>query len=287
MGKLIDEYLALRRETMDVAELATLLDRLVDEGRRAWPAIGVPPKVFVRYLATRGRPLADVPPRAADLYLACACAQGIPAALAAFDERYLARVPQFVARAMGAGEVAEEVRQQLQQLLLVGDAARPGRIAEYQGRGTLENWVRAAAARTALNLERAERRHRRAAEGAAAEARLQLPEQDLELLRRRHGPQLDEALRVAFARLSLRDRTILRLHFVERVTIAQIAASYDVHRATVSRWFLAAQGMLFDETRRQLCERLDLTSSEGESLIRALRSRLDITLGALLITPDL
>jgi RNA polymerase sigma-70 factor (ECF subfamily) len=286
MAGLADQYLAHARPSLgydiDRAALEHDLRRIVDAARASWPDLALDELVFVGHIAERSEGRPDPALRAADLYLACACAHGVPEALAAFDERYLARVPAFVARAADAREVADEVRLQLGRRLLVGEDGRPGRIADYQGRGSLENWVRAAAARTAMNLARGERRQHRALERAAAEARVQAPDPEIDYLKDRYGPKLEEAVRGAFAALSVRDRAVLRLHYVEHVAVGAIARSYGVHRGTVSRWLLGAQRQLHDETRRLLQERLDLSSSERESLVVALRSYIDVTFKSVL-----
>ena len=285
MKGLAEQYLsaradAARAEPVDLAALEAALARALEAGRRTWPAVEIDAGLFVLHLAGRTILPTDPALRAADLWLACACTHGVPAALAAFDELYLARVPEFLARVMGAPDLADEVTQQLRQRLLVGAADAPARIADYQGRGSLENWLRAAAARTALNLERGESRRRRAARHAAAEAGLHADDPELEHVKRRHGPQLEAAVRAAFAALSGRERTLLRMHYIEQITVNRIATSYGVHRATVSRWLLGAQQQLFEETRRLLREHLRLSTSECDSLVGVLRSRLDVTLGA-------
>ncbi len=259
------------------------LARMLDEAKRAWPEIELDRERFARHLVERsGGGAIDPSLHASDLYLACACGHGVPAALQAFAARYLSRVGAFVAQVVDSERLADEVRQLLEQRLLVGEAGRPGRIHEYQGRGTLEGWVRAVAVRTALNLERAEQRQRRARHKAAAEARLHGGDPEMEYFKRRYGPSLDEALRGALAALPVRERMLLRLHFVERVGVGRLAQSYDVHRATMGRWLLGAQRLLLDETRRRFREILKLSSSECESLFNLLRSWVDMSMSVLM-----
>jgi RNA polymerase sigma-70 factor (ECF subfamily) len=283
------EYLAHAKPSAgpppDAAALQRELAALVDDGRRAWPAVDLAPRVFVRHLAERseGPPGASV--RAADLWLACGCAHGVPAAIEVFTRHYLARVPEFLSRAAGAAEVAEETRLVLEQRLLVGDGDRRGRIADYRGRGSLEGWLRAAATRTARNLERSERRHRRATGKATAEARLLTVDPEEEYVKNRYRPQVEEAVRGALLALPVRDRGLLRLHYVERVGIGRLATMHGVHRATVGRWMLEAQRALVADTRRILRETMGLTDSECDSLVPLLGSRLDLALSAVLSPP--
>src|SRR5947207_1199177 len=70
-------------------------------GRAAWPDVDVPPSSFAAHLC-RHWP-ADLDPirspstiRAGDLYLACGCSLGLPAALSALDREILSQVPRFL-----------------------------------------------------------------------------------------------------------------------------------------------------------------------------------------------
>jgi RNA polymerase sigma-70 factor (ECF subfamily) len=82
------------------APLTEPLDTALELARAAWPALEVPPEEFARYLEARLDPEADVLARlhVADLYLACACVRGQPAAIAAFVERHLGDVPAQLGR---------------------------------------------------------------------------------------------------------------------------------------------------------------------------------------------
>jgi RNA polymerase sigma-70 factor (ECF subfamily) len=291
LGQLGDCYLAHRDPPAgsagpDKRKLEATLGRLVAEARAAWPSVDLPAPVFVRHLAERvgDAPLANV--RAADLYLACACANGLGAALEALETRYLSKMGAYLSRLEGRPEIIDEVQQVLRERLLVGAPGRPGRIADYQGRSALETWLRAAAARAAMNLGRDERRRGRAAAAAAGEAVLEIasPDPELEYVKAQYRPELEASLRSALAALPARDRTLLRLHYLERVGAGVIATSYGVHRSTVNRWLSDAQQVLLADTRRLLRERLRLSPTECESVVGALRSRLDLTLGSLLRT---
>src|SRR6187549_2061104 len=74
------------------------LRALWQDARAAWPGVDVALDDYVAALAARRPPDLDVAAWldeacAADLYLAAACAARLPAALAAFEARYLAKVP--------------------------------------------------------------------------------------------------------------------------------------------------------------------------------------------------
>ena len=55
-----------------------------------------------------------------------------------------------------------------------------------------------------------------------------------------------------------------------------------MHRATVVRWLAGARAAALERVYALLRERLKLSEKEGESLLRLMRSRLDLSLrGAL------
>src|ERR1043166_3264884 len=87
---------AVRPVLEGVADLDRRLWTLVAEGRAAWPDIAMAAKDLVEFVARQVTPeLADAALdglRPADLYLACACARGITAAIAAFDREYMREI---------------------------------------------------------------------------------------------------------------------------------------------------------------------------------------------------
>ena len=248
------------------------LDELLVESRAAWPGIALDAGTFARWVESR----CDGSERAhaADLYLACACAQGLPSALAAFDRVFLAQVPAFLARIDRSHAFADEVCQQLREKLFVGTAPR---IAEYSGRGPLAAWLRVIAVRQALAGRRRKLDQQIVDEPEAPEV-LCADDPELELVRARYQPEFTAALREALDALAPRDRVLLRLHFVEGLSVDRIGERYRVHRATAARWVAAARDRVLDGTRQRLGERLGVDSAEFRSLTALLRSRLAFSL---------
>src|SRR5215467_5483967 len=84
---------AVRPALEAIADLDRRLWALVAEGRAAWPDLPIAAKDVVEFVARQVTPdLADAALdglRPADLYLACACARGVAAAIAAFDREYM------------------------------------------------------------------------------------------------------------------------------------------------------------------------------------------------------
>src|SRR5262249_11617020 len=97
-----------------------------------------------------------------DLYLACACAHGDPAALAAFERNFMADVDDYLHRRGSSPGVRDEVAQIVRTRLLVAGDGQPSKIASYNGRRPLKAWLRLTAGRVVIDLARARARQRTA-----------------------------------------------------------------------------------------------------------------------------
>jgi RNA polymerase sigma-70 factor, ECF subfamily len=263
--------------TSDSGGLSASVTRSIAEARAEWPTIDVPDDVFASYLLARS-PGAEVGAlRAADLYLACACARGDEHALATFDRVFLAPVDGIVTRTGAPSHVGADVAQLRRERLLVRQGQGPPRIAEYAGRGSLAGWVRVVALRAASTLQRDERVHARVEPVAAGPP--ESPEDAA--IRGRYGNAFEQAFREAFRSLPPEDRVILRLHFAEGLNLDRLAVALGFSRATAGRRIQAARARLHDETIRLLETSLDASPEEIESVLAALRSRLEVSLSAL------
>jgi RNA polymerase sigma-70 factor (ECF subfamily) len=251
---------------------------LLEIGRLAWPALVFEPAGFAEHVSAltirRGLPLVA---HAADLYLAYACAVRAPGACEAFDAVYRETLARAAARAAKSDEVAEEAAQILRVKLFVHD---PPKILDYGGRAKLSTWLASAAARTALNVI------------ASGAARVNEPletgrflaraDPELDCVRARYAGHFEPALVAALSGLTERNRTMLRLHIAERMTIDALATVYGVDRSTTARWIAAAREALLSNARRELQERLGVTPSELRSIGAAFASKLEVSLMGLL-----
>lgn len=269
--------------------LEHLLHRFWEAGRGQWPDIPLSADTFVCHLAAhvpqpvRGNDfeqlLAQLMP--GDLFLACACARGIPAALTAFERHHIASIPSMLAHMKLSATVVDEIRQRVRERLLVGTGGAP-RIAEYSGRGTLSNWVRVVSLRAAVSLLRAAHEERRVSD--AILELLPAPEADpeLETIKRSYQDEFRQALESAFASLPSEHRYLLRLHFVDQLSTTKLGTLFSVNQSTISRRLQGAQQAVYDETWRTLQERLDLSPQELSSMLRAVESQLDLSLSRIL-----
>ncbi len=257
------------------------LQALVRAGRAAWPQLAaLEDAAFVTHLAERvsaTEPLEDV--EAADLWLACACARGLTLALALFEEHLLPKVTVTIARVDASPAFADDVRQALRQKLFV-----QGRIADYSGQGPLVSWLRAAAVRTALNQGRPQRRDEALEDDVLEALPAAVPDPELALLHAQHRQAFRAAFAQALRALSTRERMALKLQAIDGLTLERIGEIYGTHKSTVSRWLSHAHEVLLERTRAHLAQALSLESRELESVMRGLRSQLDVSLARLLGT---
>ncbi|HSP20356.1 MAG TPA: transcriptional regulator, partial [Myxococcaceae bacterium] len=128
------------------------LGRPFEVARQAHPDLPLDPDLFLAFIARRAPALdaGGVPVHVADLYLACAALQGHPAALEQLDCRLRALLPRALRRLRLDDELRSEVLQRTRERLLL--SPRGPKLAEFQGRGGLDPWLRAVLLRVALNL---------------------------------------------------------------------------------------------------------------------------------------
>ncbi len=271
----------------EVAACAGLDDLLDDQYRvaaAAWPTFSLATQRYLVHLAARIRDRGDEPAErvirtmpAADLYLAGACSDGDPHAVTAFRDAHVPSLRQALGKLGMSSVMIDETIQQVQIMVLVGDG-RPPQIAEYGGRGTLRSWLRTIAVRTgrrALGLEAGDRSAQPDDEVAALPGAVADPE--LALLRTRYGEQVRIAFAGGFAALGERERNVLRQYYIDGLTIDQLAALYQVNRATTARWVAGARLAVVANTRARLVEQFGIAAAEVDSIIRLVRSQLDVS----------
>ncbi|MBL8950990.1 MAG: sigma-70 family RNA polymerase sigma factor [Myxococcaceae bacterium] len=222
---------------------------------------------FEKYLRDTGLDTADV--NTTDLRLAWECQQQDPAALAELDRRVRA-VCAGLSKKKGL-EVSDldELCQRVRERVLVGGPK--ARIAAYKGKGALVKWLQAVAASVAIDASREVKARREddgedellelKATGDSAEARL---------LQARDKRAFSAAFKTALGELPPRDRTVMRMRFVDQANLDDIAKTYGVHRTSVMRWLESSQERVMRRTRELLGASLKLSTGELDSLLRGL-----------------
>lgn len=267
-------------EAEDVLERA--LVAYVEAARSAWPDWGVEANDIVAYIASRTPPgrLPDEA-HAADVLLACACVSGVPAAINAFHQRHSAVIARVLSRRGADTDLAEDVAQTVYESLLVAPPGLAPKIASYRGTGPLRAWVAAAAATTLMMMRRAAGRRPEQRSDAEPPPDLAITadiDPELRYLKERYRPQVEDAIARALERLSDRERTLLRLHLSEQMSIDQLGLMYGINRATAARWLAAARQSILAGARDALRAQLRLGPSEWESVVALVRSQLNVSI---------
>jgi RNA polymerase sigma-70 factor (ECF subfamily) len=279
---------AMRPVLEAIVDLDRRLWAIVAEGRAAWPSFALDARDVVAFVARQATmDLADASLdglRPADLYLACACARQVPGAIAAFDRDYMREVDVALARMRIGPPRLHDVKQLVRQRLFVGGGtagqpAGPGKIAEYAGRGDLRRWVRSVAVRTCLNdLRKGRREILVDDEQLIAQHAIAPDDPEIEYMKRTYAHQFRAAFGEALAQLGAREQTLLRYHHVDGLNIDEIGAIYRIHRVTAFRWIEKAKELLARSTLEILRGRLQLPANELDSVLRMIRSQLDLSL---------
>jgi RNA polymerase sigma-70 factor, ECF subfamily len=244
------------------------------QGKAAWPNVDVPLEVFAAYIERVEIDEKRLLTHAPDLFLVVATLQGQHRALEAFDER-LRAVCRVAARVEASPEFVDDVRQELRMKLLSGPAPR---LASYSGSGALSDWLRVAALRVGLNLKRSDR----LMPAPAPELdRLIGAVEEIEI-DRRYIEGFKSAIEASLLALTPRERTLLRLHFVDGLSLERIGTIYSAHRATVARWLAMARAMVFERAKIELAERHGLRTADVKSLYRLLEHDVNASVSRLL-----
>ena len=289
------------------------LDRLIAEGRQAWPKLALDAQIFRAYLVERAddpddskdtmdrgdsesdegkgktvgsdRPSSGLTASVADLYLACACLCEVPGAVEAFETTHHGVVTAAIRQIDPSPAFGDDVRQDLATLLFVPQnegGNKPPKIAQYGGRGPLATWTFV----TVLNMAR--RRKRQSASRAVAEESA-MREGLYEALNREGDPQLlplkkvfatelKAALYTAIDALPTRDRLWLYMNVVRGVAMDRLGAASGASQSKVSRHIRDTKEQILNAAKQHLREQHKLTETECDSLVRLVQSQVDFTL---------
>jgi RNA polymerase sigma-70 factor (ECF subfamily) len=255
------------------------VDARLAEAARAWPGVEVARERFLRALtaALDGRGMARDSIHTSDLYLALGCLAQDAEALTALERVVLVAVRPAIARACGREADVDDAVQATREKLLVGEHPK---LAQYLGRGALVGWVRVVGVREALEAKRKTRREVADGdealvdrEGAGAQSL------ELRVLRDLHGPAFREAVQQALRTLDAEERTLLRMHVRDGLSIDRIAPMLGIHRATAARRLERARQRTLENVRAFLREKHGMSDSAAQSLCLALATEVDVSIG--------
>jgi RNA polymerase sigma-70 factor (ECF subfamily) len=259
-------------------ELSQMVENGYAAGRAAWPGVRLDKAAFAERVRVLNLDHESLAARASDVYLATACLSRDAAAILAFERAFLAPVPRLLTRVALSPHQEDELRQQLRIRLLVGPHPR---LAEYRAMGPLGGWVRVCALRLALDLKLGSEA-RRGDSDALDALMVGAPGEEIAFDAEHHREAFQAALKDALTTLTAREKTLLRLHFLDGMNIDALGLVFRVHRATVARWLVAIRTQVLDRVRQTLSVDLGASASEAQSLVRLLRSEVQLSIRRIL-----
>lgn len=255
--------------------MSITIDQLHARGRAAWPTIDLDADRFAAWVAGLRPDDADGPIAAEDLYLVAGYCAGLHEAARLLVRTYQDEALAF-ARRLGVPDAqARDAWQVVLQRLF--EAGTTGTGGAYTGRGALRRWIHVALGRIAARHGKAQRRE--SSDDAALESRLDggvSPE--VTVLRQLYAQPFAEAFQAALAQLGARDRSLLRMYYLDGLGVAELGRLHRVHTSTAARWLERCRAALLDGTRDALRVRLAVSTEEFESLARLIASELEVSL---------
>jgi RNA polymerase sigma-70 factor len=214
----------------------------------------------------------------ADLYLACACLESVPAALQRMQREHLQSVPEMLRSYPNL--VADEVAELLPERLFVAADGKPPKLAQYSGRARLRTWLKT----VVLNLARDVQRKRRVV--VPLEDNIGLCDAiglDIEREQGRQASAVDfrQALAQAIAKLAPEQRLLLHGMYVEGLTLKELGAPEGTDPSTTFYRLKKVYATLRQEIEADLQSRLRLSPSACESLVRSMLSHMDLRITGL------
>ncbi len=256
------------------------LDEFILTSRATWPDWpGVDAPAFAGFVEEllRSENVALDALRGGDLWLAFHAGTGHGPALAALDAACFSDLANVLRARRAEPAEADEVVQRIRHRLLVANPGERTRILGYAGRGELRAWVRVAAVRDWLNLKRERPKYESSStdEALAAEASSDL---ELEFLKGKYRETFRRVFLEAVESLAPGTRLLLKLHYLDRLSMDEVGRILGVHRLTILRRLERARRELEEGTKERLEVELRLAPPEVESLLRMIQSRLDVSL---------
>ena len=258
---------------------------LMERAKGGWAGVAEQPEAFASFVRARlGEGQSPAALFAEDLALSWACASGQPGAVAEFERRFGDLMERIATQYAGDATSADDVVQGIRARLFSGEEARIGR---YAGRGALEKWVQVTVRRAGLDFVRASgRRPDVLGDEPVLDDRVRELDPELDYMKEAYREAFEAALADALGSLTSRQRNVLRHRLVNELRVDEIAGIYRVNRKTITRWIAAAREDLLIQVRTLLQARLQLPPEEFTSLIRLVRSRLDLSLSLALKPSD-
>jgi RNA polymerase sigma-70 factor, ECF subfamily len=248
-------------------------------GREAWPALALSRDRFDNLCREAGIVEDALRARPEDVFLAFAAREGDPTAIKAIDDKFVARLESKIRRFGTPPHAIPDALQAIRERLFAGPVPR---IRSYNASIPLERWIRIVGVRAAIDLGRTERALLRSESASRRLVISETTDAAALLARVEYKARFESALRQELSSLPPRDKTVLRLHLIEGISIEKVAQRYGVNRVTVARWVWNASEVILAGLRRRFKEDHGIVPQDFDSLVTVMRSQLSIDLGDLL-----
>lgn len=225
---------------------------LIEACRRDWPEVKVSAADLSRALAERGAEVAECHP---DLVLALASMAGDPGALRAVAS-LLDEIAPVLSRMQGSADASKAALRQVRTRVFTSAEGPASLLARYGGGCPLRAWL------TAVVVQAATVTGEKDLEEDSGIYRLVAPD-----LGRRSALGSEAGhyqVTEAMAALTVGERNLLRLHYLDGLTIDILGDVLGTDRNTVARWLLDARVSLRDRVSERL--RADLEPPPNETL---------------------
>ncbi len=275
---------------VESAELASLLRGMLEVARTDWPGVTLAADVFVTRVAQCVPADADAATlgalHASHLFLATACLAGDDRAIGALRTLVTPAVRSALSRFEDVSGFREDVASDLFERMVVGRGGSGPRLGQYHGRGDLKRWFQVAAARLAVDRVRGRGRREDASDDVSLLDGLDASaDPEMRYLEERYRREFGSAFETAVARLTDRDRRLLRERLVHRLGLVQIAKLHDTTKSTAARWVEAARDRLVQGVHVEIADRLSVSESELRSVMKMVRSKIHLSVARVLNEP--
>jgi RNA polymerase sigma-70 factor (ECF subfamily) len=172
--------------------------------------------------------------RLEELVLARACASGDDRAWEVFLTRYRATLYETAYKIASEESAARSLADSLYAELYGVDSKgqqRTSKLLYYQGRGSLQGWLRTVIAQEYVNRYRSARRETSLDAALEDGAQFETPVPEQPVL----DPRVEAAVGAELASLDAEDRFLLTAYYLDHRTLAEIAKLQGVHESTISR----------------------------------------------------
>ena len=216
-----------------------------------------------------------------ELVLARACAAGNDYAWELFLTRYRATFYESAYKIAREESAARELADSLYAELYGVDAKgqqRTSKLLYYQGRGSLQGWLRTVIAQEYINRYRSAKRETSLDEALDGGKQFEARQPDIAVA----DPRVEAAASAELAALDAEERFLLASYYLDHRTLAEIARLMRVHESTISRKLERVTSGLRKRIRKQMIQSGMSARQADEAMqdvdVRDLRIAVDKTL---------